>query len=1824
MATTSHLFSGNGSTTEFTYTFPTIKTTDVKVKVGSVLYTKDATGSTGYTLLTNPTRVKFNTAPASGTSNVNIYRKTDVETAWAVFASGSSLKAKDLNTNQDQFLYWAQEDDNTDIETTTEVAKTGIYNVTSYGAKGDGTNDDTSEIQTCLNEAAGNGRVYFPAGTYLISDTLLIPSNSYVYGDGPQNTIIKMSPATAREVTLMRTGTRSTTVSGSRTTDGVRNNITLRSFKLDGNCDTAHTNGVLRKNNRDVTKKTLDSEGNETDQYLVWGDNLSICNSNHVKVEDVHSVDAFKHCFDVTSPRYQRSPVGTYAVTYDPEPSSYVWLEKCYASGAGDDNFTTHYSHHIWINDCFSENTKGHYVNTNSNCYEIDDGSSFVYLSNSTAKKGARGLQIKGHNYAPAPFNITVDGLKVLNCVNGVDVKHSGWNGKDNRTNAIDEDGSTTAADEEGNTIEFTGASATARNVILNNIDVIAPLNGRRQINQYPRKAGLEPHEIHTYLAHSGLKITSYENVSVNNFLVSDGRDNENDLIEEIHVVHAGTYSSAPTITIGTAWAQDTVYAVGNKRYTASGNWYEVIAIAGDAKSAASGTGPSTTAASITDDQVTWKYKGKQATATAALGTVFEGRNATASKTGVLTVTVTDKGSGYDFNPAVNFTAGTGSDTAAATSHRGTRSGAYLGSPNNAPFIGQASPVVDNATGSTYQYASYARSASGTKYPTSTTLRTDNADGVIFTSFRNAPIWLFGGARNVNLKNITIDGFHASERGLSLTSSFGRGPVYPVKEATYARSGTTITVSSAAHGYAAGDYIRFDFDNYEWKTHTAYTSGDKIINDGKHYTSDTTGTSAGAGDGPSGTSANIVDGTTRWDYVAATATKGYYKIATAATDTFTITDSASGTIASSPCVIETANDNDRQVWGSITVDGFSSIDGPKLPVRWSSSATKSTYRGSLDNYNIWAPQSRAHTTAGVYITNRYCRLGEGSIEGYAHPADGGVLPNKVVTREIDGEGTTVVPRVSDIHLLDEGNLTNTKDWSVNEGLRQSWQVNWSTEYDKDTGRATPMEVGWLGFSKSNGTDTNHNFDFVISGTTKDIAANSAGKYKEKNELPGTTTGATYARASNTITVTKSNHGFVVGDKVHLTFAGAATDSVAGTEGYEIQTVADLNTFTVTDAASGTISGGTSVEAITDSIAFNQVGFDLELTHQESSNSGGKPVAFSYPPGDTVYVEFNKVGGAGTVPTNGVFKVLENPQENPADTGVAHIEVTNRGSGYSGTPTVVIGKAPWTTATAYALGDQVPGKTATDSEYHLYTCAKAHTSTGAVGPTHTLDSDGNKETKEVHYTIATTDVDTGNNTITITSHGLANGTLLEYRTPLQSDGTTYETGIGGLNTEANNAEANFKSNVYYVVEQTTNNFKLSATEGGSAIDLTTTGHASQTLSIQDHWWTYCGQAARATATVASNAVTKITVNNIGSGYNYAPTISFTGGGGSSAAATATLQGQNRVTLANSDLTSQTVNGFVTKIYYAKCDPYLVVQADGTVRPGKDDTYDLGSSTFQWKDGFFDGTLETDALTIGGVTLAETIADTVGAMVTSNTETGISVTYEDGDNTLDFVIGTLNQDTTGTAAIATTVTVADESSDTTCFPLFGTAATGNLAPKSGSNLTFNSSTGELGVDGTLKFASAGNGINFHAHGGSNVNLLDDYEEGTWTPAAAFGGGTTSIAYTTQSGVYTKIGRQVTLQFNLELSNKGSDSGDFTITGLPFAVDDLIASTSVEASGVAAYWNDIGTNVATLMYYATGSTLKMTYTTGAADNPTTAANTDFDNDTSLRGTITYFAAT
>ena len=72
---------------------------------------------------------------------------------------------------------------------------------------------------------------------------------------------------------------------------------------------------------------------------------------------------------------------------------------------------------------------------------------------------------------------------------------------------------------------------------------------------------------------------------------------------------------------------------------------------------------------------------------------------------------------------------------------------------------------------------------------------------------------------------------------------------------------------------------------------------------------------------------------------------------------------------------------------------------------------------------------------------------------------------------------------------------------------------------------------------------------------------------------------------------------------------------------------------------------------------------------------------------------------------------------------------------------------------------------------------------------------------------------------------------------------------------------------------------------------------------------------------------------------------------------------------------------------------------------------------------DGTLEADAYTVDGTTLAEYIADTAGAMVSSNTETGVTVTYQDGDNTIDFAVDAAQ--TTITSIYATDLIMGEDS-------------------------------------------------------------------------------------------------------------------------------------------------------------------------------------------------------
>ncbi len=94
-----------------------------------------------------------------------------------------------------------------------------------------------------------------------------------------------------------------------------------------------------------------------------------------------------------------------------------------------------------------------------------------------------------------------------------------------------------------------------------------------------------------------------------------------------------------------------------------------------------------------------------------------------------------------------------------------------------------------------------------------------------------------------------------------------------------------------------------------------------------------------------------------------------------------------------------------------------------------------------------------------------------------------------------------------------------------------------------------------------------------------------------------------------------------------------------------------------------------------------------------------------------------------------------------------------------------------------------------------------------------------------------------------------------------------------------------------------------------------------------------------------------------------------------------------------------------------------------------------------------------------------------------------------------------------------------------------------------------TGTTTVSGLL--SATGGQIQFPAVQvpSAGVNVLDDYEEGIFTPGMTINGSAAGITYGSRVGIYTKIGNRCDIIIYVPLTNKGASTGIIQITGLPF---------------------------------------------------------------------------
>jgi hypothetical protein len=140
--------------------------------------------------------------------------------------------------------------------------------------------------------------------------------------------------------------------------------------------------------------------------------------------------------------------------------------------------------------------------------------------------------------------------------------------------------------------------------------------------------------------------------------------------------------------------------------------------------------------------------------------------------------------------------------------------------------------------------------------------------------------------------------------------------------------------------------------------------------------------------------------------------------------------------------------------------------------------------------------------------------------------------------------------------------------------------------------------------------------------------------------------------------------------------------------------------------------------------------------------------------------------------------------------------------------------------------------------------------------------------------------------------------------------------------------------------------------------------------------------------------------------------------------------------------------------------------------------------------------------------------------------------------------------------------------------------------------------------LSFGTSGKGIDFSATPGTGTSeLLNDYEEGTWTPVIA--GSSTAGTYTyssVQAGQYTKVGRMVTATCSLySIGVTSAGTGGLIITGLPFTA----SSNSANDRGLigVAWLRNFSTARNNIITILSGTTIYVSY-----DNNGTGGGTDY----------------
>jgi len=315
----------------------------------------------------------------------------------------------------------------------------------------------------------------------------------------------------------------------------------------------------------------------------------------------------------------------------------------------------------------------------------------------------------------------------------------------------------------------------------------------------------------------------------------------------------------------------------------------------------------------------------------------------------------------------------------------------------------------------------------------------------------------------------------------------------------------------------------------------------------------------------------------------------------------------------------------------------------------------------------------------------------------------------------------------------------------------------------------------------------------------------------------------------------------------------------------------------------------------------------------------------------------------------------------------------------------------------------------------------------------------------------------------------------------------------------------------------------------------------------------------TATSATSATTATNATNITLADESSDTTCFP--------VFATSATGNQAPKTGSNLTFNSSNGTLSATTFSGSGASLTSIPNGALDNSTISGISLGSNL---------GTL-TMAVSGTGLSGSDTYdgsANTTFTVTSNATNSNTASTIVARDASGNFSAGTITANLTGnadTATAATRVTLTDQSSDTTCFPVFCQSATGNQLPHTGSNLTFNSATGALTATsfvGDLTGDVTGNADTATtATNANNINLADESSDTTCFPVFATSA-TGNQAPKTDSSALTYNASTGTLA----ATNVNSTSD----ANLKENVETIVGSIDIlkDINGVKFVWKELGT--------------------------------------------------